>query len=195
MKARRRFTVILALALSFLTFVALAGTAAAVDPVTIQMKVQNNSGQSGTATLTDLGNGTTRVVVETTGAPAGPQPIHIHEGTCAALNPSVKYALTNMVNGRSETTVNAPLSTLLASPHSVNVHKSAQEAAVYVSCGEIVASAAAGGTGGTTQPAATPRTGGGGMAENSSPMVWGALAALLTVTVAGAAYTLRRRAA
>ena len=181
MKARR-LSVVLALALSFLTFVALSGVAAAADPVTIQMKVQNNSGQAGTATLTDMGNGTTKVVVETAGAPAGPQPIHIHEGTCAALNPSVKYALTNMVNGKSETTVNVALSAILASPHSVNVHKSQQEAAVYVSCGEIVA----------TMPTSTPRTGGGGMAAGSSPLVWGALAALLTVTVAGATYALRR---
>lgn len=180
----RRLTVVLAIALSFLTFVALAGTAAAADPVTIQMKVQNNSGQSGTATLTDLGNGTTKVVVETTGAPAGPQPIHIHEGTCTALNPQVKFPLTSMANGKSETTVNVALSALVASPHSINVHKSPQEAAVYVSCGEVVA-----------QPTATPRTGGGGMAPTASPLVGGALAALLTVVVAGAAYSLRRRAA
>ena len=31
------------------------------------------------------------------------------------------------------------------------------------------------------------------MADKTSPLVWGAVAALLTVTVAGAAYTLRRR--
>ena len=132
-----------------------------------------------------MGNGTTKVIVDTTGGSACPQPIHIHEGTCAALNPSVKYALTSMVNGKSETTVNVALSAILASPHSVNVHKSAQEAAVYVSCGEIVAA----------MPIAAPRTGGGGMADGGNPLAWGAMAALLTVTVAGAAYSLRRRAA
>ena len=180
----RRLTIILALALSLLALPALAGAVAAVDPVTVQLKVQNNSGQAGTATLTDLGNNTTRVVVESTGAPAGPQPIHIHEGTCANLTPQPKFPLTNMVNGRSETTVNAALTTILAAPHSINIHKSQQEAAVYVSCGEIVA-----------QPAATPRTGGGALASGASPFAAGALAALLTIVVAATGYALRRRAA
>jgi Cu/Zn superoxide dismutase len=180
----RRLTAVLALALSFLTFVALAGTAAAADPLTITLKTQNNSGQSGTAVLTDMGNGTTKIVVDTTNPTAAAQPIHIHEGTCANLTPQVKYPLTTTANGKSETTVNVALSALLATPHAVNIHKSPQEAAVYVACGEIVAT-----------PGATPRTGGGGTANSTSPPVWGAVAALLTVTVAGAAYTLRRRAA
>jgi hypothetical protein len=181
----RRVTALLALVVGLMTFLALASGAAAADPITIQIRVQNNSGQSGTATLTDMGNGTTKVVVDTTNPTAAAQPIHIHEGTCANLNPQVKYPLTTTANGKSETTVNVPLATLLASPHAVNVHKSAQEAAVYVSCGEIVAQ----------QPTATPRTGGGGMANNSRPLAWGAVAALLTVTIAGATYVLRRRAA
>ena len=74
---------------------------------------------------------------------------------------------------------------LLAAPFAINAHKSTTEAAVYVSCGEIVASA----------PTATPRTGGGGMASNSNPLAWAAIAALLTITVVGATYALRRRAA
>jgi hypothetical protein len=180
----RRLTAVLALALSFLTFVALAGSAAAADPLTITLKVQNNSGQSGTAVLTDMGNGQTKVVVDTINPTAAAQPIHIHEGTCANLTPQVKHPLQTTANGKSETTLNVALSALLASPHAVNIHKSTQEAAVYVACGEIVG-----------MPGATPRTGGGGMADNSSPLVWGALAALLTVTVAGAAYALRRREA
>jgi Cu/Zn superoxide dismutase len=180
----RRLTALLALAASFLTFVALAGTAAAASPITIQIVTQNNSGQAGTATLTDNGNGTTTVVVDTTGATAPAQPIHIHEGTCANLTPQVKYALTTTSNGKSESTVNVALSDLLATPHAINIHKSPQEAAVYVACGEIVA-----------MPGATPSTGGGGMADRSSPLAWGAVAALLTITVVGATYALRRRAA
>ena len=180
----RRVTALLALAIGLMTFLALASGAAAADTVTIQLKVQNNSGQSGTATLTDMGNGTTKVVVDTTTPTAAAQPIHIHEGTCANLNPQPKYPLTTTANGKSETTVNVPLATLLASPYAINIHKSTQEAAVYVSCGEIVAQS----------PTATPRTGGGGMADNSHPLAWGAIAALLTLTVVGTTYTLRRRA-
>jgi hypothetical protein len=181
----RRLTAVLALALSFLTFVALAGTAAAADPLTITIKTQNNSGQSGTATLTDMGNGQTKVVVDTTNPTAPAQPIHIHEGTCANLTPQVKFPLTTTSNGKSETTVNVALSAMLASPHAINVHKSPQEAAVYVACGEIV-----------MQPGATPRTGGGAMAfDASNQLAWGAFAALLTVTMAGAAYAFRRNEA
>lgn len=183
MKARRLAT-LLALALSILTLVALAGSVAAADSVTIQLKAQNNSGQVGSATLTDLGNGQTKVTVDTTNPTAAAQPIHIHEGTCANLNPAVKYALTTTTNGKSESTVGAALATILASPYSVNIHKSAQEAAVYVSCGEIVA-----------QPTGTPRTGGGGMAGGNAPFVAATLAALLTIAVAGTSYALRRRAA
>jgi hypothetical protein len=183
----RRLTLVFGLILGLLTFVALAGSAgAAVDPVTIQLKAQNGSGQAGTATLTDMGNNTTKVVVELTNSPAGPQPLHIHDGTCANLTATPKYPLTSLANGKSETTLtNVSLSALLAAPFAINAHKSTTEAAVYVSCGEIVAAA----------PAATPRTGGGGMASNSSPLAWAAIAALLTITVVGVTFALRRRAA
>jgi hypothetical protein len=178
----RRLTAVLALALSFLTFVALAGTAAAADTITIQLKAQNNSGQVGTAVLTDMGNGMTKITVDTTNPTAPAQPIHIHEGTCANLTPQVKKPLTTTNNGKSETTVDLALNTLLASPHAINIHKSQPEASVYVSCGEIVMT-----------PTSTPRTGGGGMADlGSNPLVWAAFAALLTVAMFSATRTLRR---
>ena len=181
----RRLTLVFGLVLGLLTFVALSGSAgAAVDPVTVQLKAQNGSNQSGTATLTDMGNNTTKVVVDLANSPAGPQPLHIHDGTCANLNPTPKYPLTSLANGKSETTVNVSLSALLAAPFAINAHKSTTEAAVYVSCGEIVAQA----------PTAAPRTGGGGMASNDrSPLAWAAIAALLTITVVGATYALRRQ--
>ena len=139
--------------LGLLAFAALSGPVAAADPVTIQLGAQNNSGISGTATLTDLGNNQTRVVINVTGFQGGtPSPVHIHDGTCASLNPAVKYPLTNLVDGKSETTVPVALSALLAQPHAINAHKSAQEATVYVACGNI---AAGGGTGGQ-QPGALP---------------------------------------
>ena len=182
----RRLTLVFGLVLGLLTFVALSGSAGAADTVTIQLKAQNGSNQTGTATLTDVGNGMTKVVVDLANSPAGPQPLHIHDGTCANLNPTPKYPLTSLANGKSETTVNVSLSSLLAAPYAINAHKSTTEAAVYVSCGEIVGQA----------PTAAPRTGGGGMAgSNHSPLAWAAIAALLTITVVGATYALRRREA
>ena len=182
----RLFGALFALILSMVTFIALAGPAAAANPITIQVGPQNNSGINGTATLTEMANGQTQVVVNVTGFQAGvPSPIHIHEGTCATLNPAVKFPLTNLVNGQSTTMVNASLTAILGQPHAINAHKSAQEASVYVACGNITAQA----------PTAAPRTGGGGMAESNAPLAWIAGGTLLAVALAGGLLSLRRRAA
>lgn len=182
----RRFGALVALALSMVAFVAFAGSVAAADPITIQIGPQNNSGISGTATLTDMGNGQTQVVVNVTGFTVGtPSPIHIHEGTCATLNPAVKFPLTNLVDGKSTTMVPVALSAVLAQPHAINAHKSAQEATVYVACGNIT----------SQMPNAVPNTGAGGMAAGTSPLAPIAIAALLGVVVAGGLYTIRRRVA
>lgn len=123
----------------------LADPASAQQAVTVQLTPQNNSGISGTATLTPMGQ-QTRVELKLNGAGAGPQPAHIHEGTCTNLNPAPKYPLTNVVNGSSETTLNIPLSTIQAAQLAVNVHKSPQEITVYVACGDIPMAAAAAGS-------------------------------------------------
>ena len=190
MKVHRFFQALIPM-LGLLAFAALGAPVAAADPVTIQLGAQNNSGITGTATLTDLGNNQTRVAITVTGFQVGtPSPVHIHDGTCATLNPAVKYPLTNLVDGKSETTVPVALSALLAQPHAINAHKSAQEATVYVACGNITA---AGGTGGQ-QPGALPTTGGGGMARTASPSLWAAVAASLVFGIFGTTAVLRRRA-
>lgn len=118
-------------------FVALAVPVAAQESVTIQLREQNGSGQSGTAVLTAEGD-RTRVVVTLSNPPAGiVQPAHIHEGTCANLNPQPRYPLQSLSGGRSETVVDVPLSQLLAGQFAINVHKSQQEISTYVACGEI----------------------------------------------------------
>jgi len=109
----------------------------AAGPITITLNPLNNSGESGTAVLTDLGGGQTKVEVTVTGQPAGvPQPMHIHTGTCANLG-GVAYPLTNLVDGKSETTVNVSLDQLQAGQFAINGHKSATELSVYVFCGDI----------------------------------------------------------
>ena len=114
-----------------------AGLAAAqASPVVINLSAQNNSGLSGTATLTDLGGGKTRVELSVTG-PEGDYPAHIHMGTCANLNPAPQYPLTNVRNGESTTDVDASLAAIQQSPHAINLHKSAQDIATYVACGDI----------------------------------------------------------
>lgn len=105
----------------------------------VQMAAQSNSGQNGTATVSETADGQTRVVIELTGGPAGPQPAHIHPGSCANLNPQPKYGLNDVVNGKSETTVPVKLDELIAGKFAINVHKSSEEVSVYFSCGNIVA--------------------------------------------------------
>jgi LPXTG-motif cell wall-anchored protein len=110
--------------------------------VTIELESENDSGVEGTAMLTPDGSGT-KVVLDLENAP-GPHPAHIHTGNCGpTLNPAPAFPLTAVTNGRSETTVSASLADIMAAPHAINVHKSPQEAAVYVACGNLSAAAAA----------------------------------------------------
>ncbi|MEP7166837.1 MAG: CHRD domain-containing protein [Candidatus Woesebacteria bacterium] len=111
-------------------------------PVTVQLAAQNKSGQTGTATFEDLGGGKTKVTLALTGGTfTAAQPAHIHTGTCAKPG-AVKYPLTDVVGGMSETTVDAPMSSLWNGDLLVNVHKSAAQSTVYTACGEMKAPAA-----------------------------------------------------
>ena len=106
--------------------------------ITVSMDAQNNTKQSGRATLTDMDGKKTKVVIEVGSGSAGvAQPAHIHMGSCP--NPgAVLYPLQNVVNGRSETMLEVSLASLKDKlPLAVNVHKSAAEAKLYMSCGNI----------------------------------------------------------
>ena len=128
--------------------------AAAQDTtLTIAVTAQNDSGQSGTATLSADGD-QTRVVIDLGNSPGGPQPAHIHTGTCANLG-GIAYNLEFPRDGKSTSTVAAPLSALQTGNFAINVHRSPQEANVYVPCGDIP-SAAASTTGAQPKPAASP---------------------------------------
>ena len=106
------------------------------ESASVTMNAQNNSGESGTATLTAKGK-KTLVKVDLTGA-KGSQPAHIHGGSCAKLNPVPKWPLKPVVNGKSTTTVDAPIDKLTTGKWAVNVHKSAGAGLkTYVSCGDI----------------------------------------------------------
>jgi len=112
------------------------GSAAGDGSVTVQLSDQNGSGESGTATLTAEGD-KTRVEVDVSNGTSAPQPAHIHEGSCANLNPQPEYPLQNIVNGKSTGTVPASLDDLKNEAYAVNVHKSESDLKAYVSCGDI----------------------------------------------------------
>ena len=119
---------------------ALVGASAALaqdKPVTVNLSAQNASGESGTATLTPQGD-KTQVVIKLTGAPDGTQqPAHIHDGSCAKLDPKPRVPLQNVVGGNSTTTLDMKLSDVMGKGGAINVHKSAADAKTYVACGDM----------------------------------------------------------
>lgn len=108
-----------------------------VAPVTILLASVNNSGESGRAVLVEE-NGKTTVTLSLSGfKSAVAQPAHIHVGDCPGVG-AVRYPLNNIVNGKSATTLAMTIAQLRGErPLAINVHKSANEAKVYVSCGAI----------------------------------------------------------
>lgn len=110
-------------------------SAPAADSLTVKLEPQNNSGESGTATLTKSGDKQTKVSLNVQGA-SGSQPTHIHKGTCSNLDPKPAYPLSPVVNGKSETRVNASLDDLTHG-YAINGHKSPQDLKTYVFCGNI----------------------------------------------------------
>src|SRR4029453_281142 len=70
--------------------------------VTVHLEAENNSGQSGTAILTDLGNGQTKIEIDVAGEPAGAsQPMHVHEGQCGPTLATLIFKLNNLENGKA----------------------------------------------------------------------------------------------
>ncbi len=115
----------------------LAADKAAGKPVKITMMQQNQSGESGTATLTPLDGGKTKVEISLKGGSKTAQPAHIHDGGCANLDPKPKQGLDNVVDGKSTTVVPVSLQSLIDGKTAINVHKSTDDIKTYVSCGDI----------------------------------------------------------
>ena len=86
----------------------IGGSGDSAKTITVKLDEQNGSGESGTATLTAEGSSTKVVLELENPASPDPQPAHIHPGTCAELDPTPAYPLTNVEGGNSETTVNGP---------------------------------------------------------------------------------------
>lgn len=112
---------------------------AAVEGATVNLFEQNDLGQTGTAVLRENESGQLMVELSMTGGSfSAPQPAHIHLGSCQEPG-AVEYPLTNVVDGESVTTLDVSWSELVAAdtPMAINVHKSAAEASVYTSCGDL----------------------------------------------------------
>jgi hypothetical protein len=89
-----------------------------------------------TAQLISQDNKTLVLVSIKPGAAGVQQPVHIHDGACPGVG-AVKYPLTNIVDGKSSTVVDAPLKDLLTGTYSINAHESTANSGKYVACGGI----------------------------------------------------------
>jgi LPXTG-motif cell wall-anchored protein len=156
-KLRRVFVATLGVAL-----VALLATTSSVgaqsSTATVSLSPENSSGVTGTATLTDMGNGRTQVVVRITPT-SGDHPAHIHSGNCGPTLGAVVYPLSNVQNGTSTTVVDTSLADVETGGFAINLHESPTNIPLYVACGNIRAAAQAGGGGAAQVPRALPRTG------------------------------------
>lgn len=104
---------------------------------TVELETLNLSGVTGTAVLTDLGDGTTRVTVEVDPGEYPDMPAHIHPGTCLDLVPQPTYPLENVVDGSSETEIDASLEDLFAGEFALNLHASSNDWETYTACAEL----------------------------------------------------------
>ncbi len=104
---------------------------------TVDLAEQNNSGQTGTALLEDV-EGKVKVTITMSGEKyKGAQPAHIHIGVCPGVG-AVKYPLSNVVNGKSQTMLTISMADLISQvPLAINIHKSPAEADVYTACGGL----------------------------------------------------------
>lgn len=120
----------------------MAASASAAPPpgtVVVPLQALGGSNQTGSATLTSAGD-KTNVVIALNGVAANSvEPAHIHQGTCAKLDPKPTYPLTSVAGGQSATTINVPLSALQTGGFAINVHQSTTNISTYVACGNIPA--------------------------------------------------------
>lgn len=125
------------------TFTAVAAVTAAAcqsaprPSAVVQLGTLNDSGVTGTVTLTDLGNGRTQVDVAVQPAGNLDMPAHIHPGSCEVPIPQPIHPLENVVNGVSTTTVRATLADLTAGGLMVNLHRSNDDLRTYTACADL----------------------------------------------------------
>jgi len=117
--------------------IAYATAGAYPTTLTVKLYAQNRPGETGAATFEQTSGGV-KIVVKMSGGQNGSQPIHIHTGTCAKLNPIPKYALSNIVHGSSTTTISGiTVADLLQGQYVIDVHESSADIAKYVACAAI----------------------------------------------------------
>lgn len=137
MRSSSRSPVVTALGAMAVALLLLAGCASQASSRTFQLEELNDSGVTGTAVLTDLGDGSTRVVVDVDPAGHPAMPAHVHHGTCANLVPQPLHWLDVVVDGASDTVLPISLADLLAGDLALNLHVSAADMGTYTACVDL----------------------------------------------------------
>ncbi|MGH3033196.1 MAG: CHRD domain-containing protein [Gaiellaceae bacterium] len=108
------------------------------ESLMLQLEEQNGSEQSGTATLTAVDSGMTRIVLALSNPPDVAQPSHVHQGSCDDLG-DVVAGLDSLLEGHAETVVDLSLDNLQAGGLVLHAHKSEAESEISVACAPIPA--------------------------------------------------------
>ena len=108
--------------------------------LTVVMNAENNSGQHGVATLSEVSGGT-RVIVDVSAGPdTRSQLMHIHPGTCGEIGAIFRglSPLTLQADGgmHSDTTVDAGFDDIAGSAHAINAHFP-DDFSLYTTCGNV----------------------------------------------------------
>ena len=123
-------------------------TSTVTKPITVALVEQNQSGQSGSVTLTDKGLSGTAVVVAMSPPkrfPGDVQPVSINEASCEDLLAFTDYQerdktwrahLTEVRGGASETTSGRSLDELTTGRYAISVYQQDHPYAI-VACGDI----------------------------------------------------------
>lgn len=136
LRGRATSAALVATALVAITLVA-GCQAAPRASIVVNLSTLNDSGVTGTVTLTDLGDGSTLVDIEVDPGDNPNMPAHIHPGSCEALVPQPIHPLENVVAGVSKTTVHATLTELTDGFLAVNIHHSNDDLQTYTACADL----------------------------------------------------------
>lgn len=143
----------------------------------------------GMANIFDNGDGTSRVVITLNNAPDGEHPAHIHAGNCDS-NGEIVYPLESVVDGISESEVDASVDELLSEDYYVNVHLSMDEISTIIACGDNFATLAY--EGDDDYMPEMPDTGAGAASRSQTPVM--GLGLIGAVLAAGTLLAVRSRA-
>ena len=103
-------------------------------PLVLQLEPQNDSGVTGSVTLTAAGDG--RTLIEISAVPNGhpDMPVHVHPGRCDEPVPQPMFPLENVLDGVSSTQIPISLAELRTERAYVNLHHSNDEMQTSVAC-------------------------------------------------------------